>query len=464
MKVSLSKIKDSLEKPVHIAPLAMFRFLFGGIMLISIVRFALNGWIYDLYIEPQYHFTYFGFEWVKAPGDLGMYLIFALMGLAAFGVMIGAFYRWSASLFFLSFTYVELIDKTNYLNHYYFVSIIAFLLVLVPAGSYFSFDSWKKGTILEKVPRWQLGIFRLQLGMVYFFAGIAKLNPDWLFLAQPLKTWLPAKSHLPLIGPLLKIKLVAYIFSWFGALYDLFIPFLLSFRRSRPFAYLMVIGFHVMTWLLFQIGMFPFIMILSTLVFFSTEWHLKRIKWIESLVNRSGLFVRKSLQTVSSSGAKSWRYRVLVGIVSVHFILQLLLPFRYVLYPGKLFWTEQGYRFSWRVMLMEKAGYAIFRVRDPETGHEAEIYNLDYLSPNQEKMMSTQPDMILQFAHFIDHSYRKKGIKDPEVRAEVYVTLNGSGSRLFIDPERDLSLERETFGHKDWILPFERNDNYASKQ
>jgi len=141
-------------------------------------------------------------------------------------------------------------------------------------------------------------------------------------------------------------------------------------------------------------------------------------------------------------------------LIAIFFVIQLLLPFRYLLYPGELFWTEQGYRFSWRVMLMEKAGYSIFHIKDNETGMEWEASNLDYLTPNQEKMMSTQPDMILQFAHFLSSEYKNEGYKDISVFAESYVALNGRKSRLFINPDIDLTQIEEGFGHKTWILPF----------
>jgi hypothetical protein len=134
--------------------------------------------------------------------------------------------------------------------------------------------------------------------------------------------------------------------------------------------------------------------------------------------------------------------------------LQIILPFRYLFYPGDLYWTEEGYRFSWRVMLMEKGGTTFFHVKDPETGKRIEIMNAEYLTPFQEKMMETQPDMILQYAHFIRDAYIKQGIKDPVVTVESYVTLNGSGSMLYIDSTIDLSKEKENFLPKKWVRPF----------
>ena len=135
-----------------------------------------------------------------------------------------------------------------------------------------------------------------------------------------------------------------------------------------------------------------------------------------------------------------------------YILIQMLVPFRFVLYPGDLFWTEQGYRFSWRVMLIEKAGTAFFYVTDPETGQRGEVNNCDFLTPNQEKMMATQPDLILQYAQIIKKEVESRGLKDPIINAEVYVTLNGSRSKLFIDPEVDLTTLQDNFKPKDWIL------------
>ncbi len=451
-------IRKHITSPASIAPLAVFRVLFGLIMLVSIIRFALKGWIYDLYIQPDFFFSYYGFEWVAAPGEAGMYALFFLMGLAALGIMLGSFYRISALLFFLTFTYVELIDKTNYLNHYYFVSIVSFLLVLVPANRYFSIDVLRKPQLkAETVPAWTINIFKLQLGILYFFAGAAKLNPDWLFNALPMKLWLPANAHLPLIGWLMEYPATAYVFSWAGALYDLSIAFFLLYRPTRLPAYITVVVFHLMTYMLFQIGMFPFIMILITLIFFSADFHESLISRAQNLwktlsfTGSGPIHAGGPKSHYSYSRAASSALGVLLGI---HFILQLLLPLRFTLYPGNLFWTEQGYRFSWRVMLMEKAGHTTFNVHDLDSGKSWQASNYLHLTPNQEKMMATQPDMILQYAHHLEDYYRDQGYGDVAITAEAMVTLNGRHSRLMIDPEVDLTEIEKSLAHKNWILPY----------
>ncbi|MCJ8164086.1 HTTM domain-containing protein [Pontibacter sp. E15-1] len=442
-----NKLQSYLTAPVSAAPLAVFRIIFGGMMVFSLLRFIARGWVTELYVLPKVYFPYYGFAWVQPLGEAGMYGLFTVMVLAALGIMLGLLYRLSALLFFLSFTYVELIDKTNYLNHYYFVSVVALLLVLVPAHRHFSLDVIRKPRLwASHVPRWAVLIFQLQLGLVYFYAGLAKLNPDWLLEAMPLRAWLPAHTHLPLIGPLLDKAWVAYVFCWFGAFYDLTIPFFLSWRKSRWLAYGTVVVFHVLTAMLFQIGMFPYIMIVSTLIFFSANFHERLLQWLR---HTTGSYAPATRAFAHVAGQP-----MLLYVLAVYFLLQVLVPWRFALYPDKLFWTEQGYRFSWRVMLMEKAGTAFFYVRDPRTGQEVEINNREYLTVNQEKMMATQPDILLQYAQVLQQDFAQRGIPDATVRAEVYVSMNGRESRLFIDPTVNLAAEKESFLPKPWILPF----------
>jgi hypothetical protein len=123
------------------------------------------------------------------------------------------------------------------------------------------------------------------------------------------------------------------------------------------------------------------------------------------------------------------------------------------MYPGELFWTEEGFRFSWRVMLMEKTGMAEFTVRDAK-GKFKMVNNDDFLSDLQEKMMATQPDMILQYAHMLRDFYSQHGFESPQVYVDSYVSLNGRLGQALIDPKVDLAREKESFGHKTWILPF----------
>ena len=133
-------IRTGLE-PVSPYSAAAFRIVFGLLVLVAVVRFAANGWISQLYVDPAYHFSYYGFGWVQPWPAWGMYLHFALLGLASLGVMLGYRYRLSIVAFFLLFTYVQLIDRTTYLNHYYLVSLLSLVMIFLPLNRVASLDS-----------------------------------------------------------------------------------------------------------------------------------------------------------------------------------------------------------------------------------------------------------------------------------------------------------------------------------
>ncbi|MFN1834727.1 HTTM domain-containing protein [Balneola sp. MJW-20] len=446
-----STVHTYLSKKRNAAPLAVFRIFFGLLMFISILRFAMNGWIHKLYIEPSFFFSYLGFEWVRPLGD-ATYLIFIVCGLSALTVSVGYRYRWSIIIFFLSFTYIELMDKTTYLNHYYFVSILSFLMIFLPAQVYFSMDAYRDKTKrFELIPAWTIDSIKLLLGIVYVYAGLAKLNSDWLIEAMPLQIWLPAKYSLPLLGDLFQQVWTHYAFSWAGAIYDLTIPFLLLYRKTRPLAFVLVVIFHALTRILFPIGMFPYIMIVSALIFFDAGLHQRILDYISRLFNiqSQDFNNRRSFEFTNR-----WKRKTIHFTVGTFFLLQLLIPFRHLLYPGELFWTEEGFRFSWRVMLIEKAGYTDFKVVDPESGRRFYVDNTRFLTRFQEKQMSTQPDFILEYALFLEDYYQQQGITDPEIYVDSYVALNGRPSQPFIDPEADLTRFKPSLKHKNWILPF----------
>lgn len=414
------------------------------------------GWINEHFIDPPFHFKFYGFEWVEVLSPFGMYVLHGVMLLASVGITLGLFYRLSAVVLFLTFTYVELIDLTYYLNHYYFVSLICLLLIFISANGFASLDvkfNFRKP--LSHVPAWNINILKFQIFFVYFYAGLAKLNYDWLVNSLPLKIWLPANDKIPFLGSFFAHEYAPYIFSWGGMLYDTFIVFFLLWKPTRIWAYICVIIFHTIVGILFQIGIFPVMMIGVTLIFFSWEFIMPN-----AFAEPGEQLPTTNKQVEEPKIEKYYNKRIQNSLLIGFIVFQFLFPWRYVLYPGSLFWTEEGYRFSWRVMLMEKAGTATFYVKGAETNREGIVNNLEFLNTHQEKQMAMQPDMILQFAHFLGEYYEKQGVKNPQVRVEAWVTLNARPSQLLIDPKVDLMTKADGWKHKEWILPL---DNQSSE-
>ncbi|MGR3811719.1 HTTM domain-containing protein [Jiulongibacter sp. NS-SX5] len=439
-----------IEKDVLIYPLITFRIVFGLLVFVSTLRFIYLGWIDLHFIDTKVQFKYFGFHWVPLLSFFWIYVFHGLLLLSSLCVAIGLFYRISTVFLFFTFTYLELVDITYYLNHYYFVSLVAGLLIFLPAHRWLSIDAWRNPAIrTNKVKAWTINILKFQIAIVYIYAGLAKINYTWLIEALPLKIWLPANDKIPILGGLFANSLSPYVFSWAGMLYDTFIVFFLIFRPTRFYAYILVILFHTMVGILFQIGIFPLVMIGVTLIFFSDEWHER---W-QRRVNKA-FDLKDNSERVTEFVIQKTRFNKGIRDVLIGFFVmfQLVFPWRYLLYPGDLFWNEEGYRFSWRVMLMEKAGTATFYVKDSQTGREGIVDNQEFLNSHQEKQMSFQPDLILQYAHFLGDHYEQEGLYKPEVRVEAYVTLNAQPSRLLIDPNLNLMEVQDSWSHKEWIL------------
>lgn len=417
-------------------------------LFLSIIRFWANGWIAELYIKPKYFFGFYGLEFIKPLGNY-TYILFIICAIAAILVAIGLWYKKAIIVLFFSFTYIELMDKSTYLNHYYFTSLVLFLLMFLPAHRYFSVDAYQDKSLNNSfIPQWNIDVIKFLVLILYFYAGLAKINSDWLINALPLKIWLPARNDMPIIGWLFNYKITAYIFVWVGCIYDLTIGFLLWNKKTRILAYVSVVVFHFMTAILFPIGMFPYIMMVTALIFFSAQFHQNII----SILNRWLKLPVEFIQNQQTFSYKTFGLKFRIITLSIFFAAQLIIPFRYMLYPQELFWAEEGYRFSWRVMLMEKAGYAQFTVKS-DNGKAIVVNNREFLTLLQEKMMSTQPDFILQYAHLLRDYYNNNGYPNPQVFADVYVSLNGRMGQTFVNPAIDLAKEQESFKPKNWILP-----------
>jgi hypothetical protein len=453
-RARLRALPAALFQPVDGAGLAVFRILFGLMMSAGLVRFMANGWIERFYGGPGFFFKYWGFAWVAVPPVPWLYVLFSALAIAALCIALGVFYRAAAAVFFLGFTYTQLLDVTNYLNHYYLVCLLALLLVLVPLHRTWSLDArcmpaHARGT----VPAWALWLLRLQVGAVYVHAGLAKLNADWLLHAQPLNIWFTARMETPIIGSLLDGLWIAHVASWGVFLFELSVVPLLLWSRSRPYIYAVIVAFHALTRVFFDIGMFPFIMVVAATVFFAPDWPRT---WLRARKRQAPTLApapaTKPGAPVAPVVPGRWHGLALAAMVAYAGV-QVLTPLRHFLYPGDVVWNEEGMRWSWKVMLREKHGSVTYYVRTPGSDKELQVLPRRYLDSRQEREMAAQPDLILQLAHHIVQDFRARGHGAVEVRAEALVSLNGRPAQPMIDPEVDLARVTDGLARKTWILP-----------
>ena len=427
------------------ASLGIFRVLFGGVMCFSLLRFILSGWVEELWIRPDFFFKYAGATWMPVWEPTGLYLHVSLTLLGAVGVMLGLYFRYALFMFAIGFTGLQLMDQVNYLNHYYLVICLTIPLALSPAGYVFSLDCWwRKVPNQSKIARWSVDLIRFQVALVYIFAAIAKVGEDWLIYGQPLSIWLSARGDLPLIGFILTKPLTAILMSWTGFLYDLLIVPALLWRRSRRFAYILVIGFHSMTWLLFDIGIFPILMTLATPIFFAPSWPLRILSRCKLELSDSP----KTSQATNLTLAFSTSTKIFLALwCSFH----ILFPLRGFVLDENILWSERGMRYSWRVMVREKMGSLTYRVKSIDSGRQWEVNPKVYLTARQLSEISGQPDMIIQLSHWVKQRFEARLGKPVEVFADVWVSLNGRPPQRLLNPNVDLT--RVTVNDPQVVLP-----------
>jgi vitamin K-dependent gamma-carboxylase len=446
---STSPFLRALHRPVDAASLAFLRVVFGCVMLVEISRYWSHGWIREHFVEPKFFFSYPLFGWVRPLPATWLTVQFDVLAFAAMCIVLGLFTRIAAAVFAVLFAWWFLSDQTNYLNHFYLITLVSFLFVFVPTNRAFALDTRFQGS--DTVPVWAVWMFRFQIGVPYFFGGIAKLNPDWL-AGEPMRMWLRDMKSVPLLGSVCTQEWCVYGFVVGGLLLDLLVVPGLLWKRTRPFAFAAALLFHGTNAILFSIGIFPWLMIAATTIFFEPDWPRRLV----ALAPRTRVARPRSAASPAEVEITPARSLAMAGLAA-WIALQLFLPLRHFLYPGYASWTEEGHLYSWHMKLRDKTGYGDFFARDAATGASWKIDPREYLVKRQEREMYEHPDEILQFAHHVADEYARAGKGRLEVRARILVSLNGRKPQLIVDPDVDLAAQPRSLGRWPWILPLEES-------
>lgn len=438
-----------LFRRLDIAPLVFFRIVVGGLITIELAGEWFTGYSADFFsghFNIPYQFT----PWLKPWPPFWMHLHFALNVVFGVLVTIGLFYRFSAFMLFLGIGSAFLMEQSVYINHTYLYCLIALLMVFVPAHKAWSADV-ARGAVQAQAtaPAWSVYILRFQMGVVYFFAGLAKLNPDWL-AGTPMNIWLPARAHYYLIGHLLAQSWLPQFMSWSGAFMDLLVVPALLWKRTRPYAFALICLFHITNVSIFGIGTFPWLSIAMTALFLSP-----------AAFRQLGILRKKlpSLQEVAKEQASSIKPgKVTLALLAIYCFLQLAIPLRQFAYAGNTSYTESGHNFSWHMMLRDKRGYVTFKVVDKTKKLNETVSLNKHLSSRQQQRMVGKPEMILAFAHYLKNYYQKQGYTNVEVYGGGMVSFNGRPHQPFIDPTVDLGNESFSLGEYHWILPLKNHE------
>lgn len=458
-----TKLISWMFQPVAIDWLVVYRISFGLVMFWYATKYLWTGLVDHFYFWPIFHFPYDGFEWVSKStfalqfGETiieAIHIEFVSMAILALMIAAGAFFRVSSVLFALLFTHIFLIDKCYYQNHYYLVAILSCQLPFLPAERAFSFDSWRRPEIrCESAPRWSLWLIRFQIAVPYFYGGIAKFGADWL-RGQPMRLALADKVDRPIIGgPWFAEEWFVQLFVWGGLLFDLLIVPALLCKKTRLWAFLACLIFHVMNSLTWTIGIFPWLMILATTVYFEPDWP-RRLR--ARLFSKQEQFVSTGKHSFSLD-KQPVTFPKLAGITLLTLFVtwQVLFPFRHFVLPGESNWDEYSHYFSWHMLLRAKECGLRVTANDGRTGKSGNIDLRTYLTARQLGVVARDPRLIQRLCHYIKADLESKGHEQVEVRVQALISLNGRKPQLIIDPQLDLASVPLSWSYPDFVLPLQ---------
>ena len=427
-----------LFKAIDNSPLIVFRILFGFLIACESFGAILTGWVKRVLTDPQFTFSFIGFEWLQPLPGFGMYFYFVLMGFFGLAIMLGYRYRIAIPSYTLLWAGVYFMQKSSYNNHYYLLLLISFLLIFLPANRYASLDVKQNRVSEEKtMPYWISLLFIIQVGIVYVFASLAKFYPDWLD-GTFTKNLLSGTTSRPFFLELFSQKWFYLFIAYAGILFDLLIvPFLL-FKKTRTLALIASVIFHIFNSITLQIGIFPFFALTFALFFYEPE-----------TIRR--LFLRKKPKLEDENLSQNlYGKRIVYFLMIPYLIIQIALPLRHHFIEGDVLWTEEGHRLSWRMMLRERNGYITIQIKDLKTG-SVSIYNYrKNLTNKQAQNLATKPDFIWQYCQRIKEEYKGKPIA---IYIDCKNSINRKEYKSLIDPNYDMAkAEWNYFAHNEWIL------------
>ena len=431
-------MKKFIFKSIDNSPLVVFRIFFGFLIACESFGAIFSGWVKKVLIDPQFTFSFIGFEWLQPLPNNLMYVYFIVMGLVGICIMLGLKYTYSIIAFTVLWAGVYFMQKSSYNNHYYLLLLISFCMIFLPANKYKSLDV-KLGFIERKLtmPNWVSLLFITQIILVYFYASIAQLYPDWLD-GTFTRNLLQGTTSRPFFLELFSQKWFYLFIAYAGILFDLLVVPMLLFKRTRTFALICSILFHIFNSITLHIGIFPFFALTFILFFYEPE------------TIRNLFFKNKHVsinESLDFSSLKTLKYLIIPFLV-----IQLILPLRHHFIEGDVFWTEEGHRLSWRMMLRERSGYIVIKIRDNKT-KESFIY--DYhknLSSKQARQLATKPDFIWQYCQKIKEEFKDKDIS---IFIDCKNSINRKPLKTLIDPNVDFTkADWDYFFHNDWIINY----------
>ncbi len=433
-------LSQFLFKKIDNAQFVVFRVFYGLLVSAECYGAIATGWVRRTLVEPEFTFSFIGFEWLQPLPGNGMYIYFAVMGTLGLLIALGLKYRFSALAFAVLWSGVYLMQKTSYNNHYYLLMLLAYIMAFLPANRDASLDAKLNPKLRSQtMHNWIRWIIILQLFIVYTYASVAKLYADWLDFSM-IEVLMSSKKDYYVIGDLLQEKWVHKIIAIFGICFDLLIVPALLWKPTRKIAFVLSIFFHLFNSIVFQIGIFPYLSLAFTVFFFEPQTIRNIFLRTKKIIPETKIIIPKTKNVV-------------LTVLGIYFLFQLILPLRHHFFKDDVLWTEEGHRLSWRMMLRSRGGRITYKVVNSQTKDTTKINLNDYLTKKQQRRVACYPDFIWQFAQRLKKEYAEQG-EEIQVFVENKVKINQNPYQQFIDPNVDLAnVPWKHFAHNDWILP-----------
>lgn len=426
--------------------LAIFRIGFGLVMLYEMIN--MRAYVLRDLLASKFFLRYDLFEWIEPLPEPAMNVFLTLGGLATLFVILGYKFRYAQLLVALSWTYIFLLDRGHYNNHYYLYSMVNFVMVFSGAARNYSIDSiLSSDSSSRNVHFWQYLLIRLQVFVLYFYGAVAKINSDWL-KGWPVRKWLTEDvGKFPdWYASFVTSEIGVYFYAYGGIVFDLLVGFALLHKRWRYWSIPVIVFFHVSNHFFWNIGTFPWFSIMVTSIFFDPDWPQKFGKWL-------GVSVGKVVDSSPVIMGKS-KKNLIAFVFAIYMLIQIIAPLRQFIYAGNPGWHGYGHFFSWRMMLVDTVSGIMVRVKDEGDEEFVQVAMEDYISFRQFRKSARVPASFLDFAHFIRDEMKKGGAKNPVIQMKIYKSFNGRPYALLTDTTVNYANIEETyFSVPDWIEP-----------
>ncbi|CAL8281581.1 vitamin K-dependent gamma-carboxylase [Gadus morhua] len=473
---SWHRIVCLLNRPTDPAALGIFRCMFGMLMAIDITQERGLSHLDYKYLDgaPICRFPLFS-SLEPLPMDW-MYLVYVVMFLGSVGIMLGLFYRLSCLMFIATYWYVFFLDKTAWNNHSYLYGLIGFQLTLMDANRYWSLDGLMKPKKRNAdVPLWNYTLLRVQIFIVYFIAGIKKLDADWVegysmsYLAHH---WLFEPFQM-----ILSVDQVSLLVVHGGGLaLDLTAGYLLFFDATRPFGIVFVSYFHCMNSQLFSIGMFAYTMLATSPLFCYPDWPRRFFArfpaplWVLLPITAPGPQPssscvypevqkggKKAPKTPSSNTTPKvsqprFRHKLATVFAFIYVVEQFFLPYSHFITQGYNNWTNGLYGYSWDMMVHSRSHQHVkITYKDGTTGE------VGYLNPGvftHSRRWKDHGDMLKQYAVCLSANLPRYNITEPEIYFDIWVSINERFQQRIFDPRVDIvKADWSPFRPNPWLMP-----------